>query len=62
LNSRSTTDDKQKQPAVRTKMVSFKAKPFKNGKSWAITIPSAYVKQGLVDPSKTLKLEVEVTE
>jgi antitoxin component of MazEF toxin-antitoxin module len=43
-------------------MVSFKAKPFKNGKSWAITIPSAYVKQGLVDPSKTLKLEVEVTE
>lgn len=39
-------------------MVSFKAKPFRQGGSWVITIPADYISNELVDPSKELKFEV----
>ena len=40
-------------------MITFKAKPVKNGGSWCIIIPAYHKKQGTFDPNKEYQCNLE---
>jgi antitoxin component of MazEF toxin-antitoxin module len=48
---------------IQTKQtIHFKAKVFKIGGSWGVIIPSAFIKHGIIEPTKKPELMITIEE